>query len=81
MEKKSDITKTIALILIILTVVISATSTWVLINKSMSSEPEYPAFNRALIHLNILKGEPYEPVQTDTNSGNVKLFISKAKGG
>lgn len=81
MEKKSDISKTIALILIILTVVISATSTWVLITNSMSSEPAYPAFNKALIHLNILEGEHYEPAQMDSNSGNVKLFVSKSRGG
>jgi hypothetical protein len=80
MEKGSDISKTLALVLIILTVLISATSTWVLITKSMSSEPE-SSINKALVHLRILRGDVQEPLQTDTNSGDVRLFIANSKGG
>jgi hypothetical protein len=80
MEKGSDISKTLALVLILLTVLISATSTWVIVSKSMTSEPT-STFNKALIHLRILKGPVQEPVQTDTNSGDVRLHIAKTKGG
>jgi len=80
MEKKRDISKRFALALIILTVLISATSTWVLVTHSMSAEPG-PAVNKPLIHLFITRGEPLEPAQTDTNSGNVRLLIGKPKGG
>ncbi|MBW2964300.1 hypothetical protein KY363_02470 [Candidatus Woesearchaeota archaeon] len=78
MEKRTDISKALALVLIILTVLISAASTWVLITSSMSSEPG-GSFNRALVHLSILKGPERLPAQADTNSGDVKLYISQPK--
>lgn len=78
MEKGTDISKTLALVLIILTVLISAVSTWVLITSSTSSEPGSP-FNRALIHLSILKGSDRMPAQADANSGDVRLYISQPK--
>ena len=82
MEKRSsDVSKTVALVLIILTVIISAASTWVLITKSMESEPVGGSLNSALVQLRILKASTPEPVASDTNAGDVKLFIAKAKGG
>ena len=78
MEEKRDISKSIALVLIVLTVLISATSTWVLITHSIDSETG-PGFGSALIHLNIFKNRVIEPVQMDSNSGEVKLYISKPK--
>lgn len=80
MEKKSDISKGLALVLIILTVLISATSTWVIITKSISPEPE-SGFNKALISLHILKAPDSGSVATDTNSGDVRLYIANSKGG
>lgn len=80
MEKKSDISKRLALVLILMTVLISATSTWVLINSSISSEHEESSFNKALIHLHILPAPVKEPVQTDSNSGDIRLYIA-SKGG
>lgn len=79
-KKSDDVSKTIALVLIILTVIISATSTWVLITQSMSSESTDSGFNKALIHLRILRGEAPAHLQSDTNAGDVKLFIAD-KGG
>ncbi|MBN1544103.1 hypothetical protein JW898_01420 [Candidatus Woesearchaeota archaeon] len=81
MEKGSDISKSLALVLIILTIFISAVSTWMLINKSVGSGSEEGGLNRALVQLHILKGPVYEPLQTDTNSGDVKLYIARTKGG
>jgi hypothetical protein len=78
MEEKGDISKSVALVLIIIIVLISATSTWVLITHSMDSE-DVPGFGSALIHLNIFKNRVVEPVQTDSNSGEVRLYISKPK--
>jgi len=80
MKKESDVSKVLAFILIILTVMISATSTWVLITKSMSNEPQQSRFNKALIFLHILKGPVEEPTQTDSNSGDVSVFIAKNGG-
>lgn len=81
MEKGSDVSKTVAFVLIILTVLISATSTWVLITSSMSSEPVFPGFNDALVKLHILRGPVMEPLQSDTNAGDVRLYIADTKGG
>ncbi|MFC1741515.1 hypothetical protein ACFL3V_03190 [Nanoarchaeota archaeon] len=81
MRKESDISKRVALVLIILTVVISAASTWVLITKSMDSNPVHDGFNKALVQLHILRGPVEDPFQSDTNSGDVKLYIAKTKGG
>ena len=75
-----DISKTLAFVLIILTVMISATGTWVLITSSMGPE-QGPSVNRALIHLYINRGQVVEPVQTDSNAGDVRLVIAKSKGG
>ncbi len=80
MSKESDISKTLAFVLIILTVMISAASTWVLVDRTMSSEPE-SSFNDALIRLHILRGQVEEPVQTDTNAGDVRLYIADKRGG
>ena len=79
-KKSDDVSKTITLVLIILTVIISATSTWVLITNSLGSEPAGSGFNNALIHLRILRGDAPAPLQSDTNAGDVKLFIAD-KGG
>jgi hypothetical protein len=78
MEEKGDISRSVALVLIILTVLISATSTWVLITHSMESD-KGSGLGDALVHLNIFKSRVREPVQTDTNSGQVSLYIAKAK--
>jgi len=79
MEKGSDISKTLALVLVILTVIISATSTWVLITNSM--DYDMPArFDAALLRLHILKGDVKVPMQTDANAGDVKIFIAKQGG-
>ncbi|MFH1064359.1 MAG: hypothetical protein V1729_04725 [Candidatus Woesearchaeota archaeon] len=80
MKKESDVSKTLALVLIILTVMISATSTWVLITNSMSPQPEQSGLNKVMILLHIIKGPVNEPMQTDYNSGDVKLFISDNGG-
>ena len=78
MEKRSDVSKTVALVLIILTVLISTTSTWVLITSSMSSEPVFPGFNNALIKLHILNGPSTEPIQSDTNAGDWSRYYSNS---
>ena len=80
MEKGSDISKSLALALILLTVLVSAASTWVLVTTSVGSD-EPSGLNDALVMLHILKGHPKEPFQMDSNSGDVKLFISRPKGG
>jgi hypothetical protein len=80
MEKRIDISKRLALVLIILTVLISAVSTWVLISSSIGPG-EGSSVNDVLVRLNILKGPVREPVQTDSNTGDVTLFIAKSKGG
>jgi len=79
-EKGNDISKRLALILIVLTVIISAACTWVLISSTSESDSTQGAFG-AIIHLNILKGKSVEPVLTDSNSGNVQLNIVNKKGG
>ncbi len=80
MKKESDVSKTIALVLIILTVMISATSTWVLITSSMSPEPQQSGLNKVMVFLHILKSPVSEPMQTDYNSGDVQLFIANDGG-
>jgi predicted acyltransferase len=78
MEKGSDVSKGLALVLIILTVLVSAVSTWVLITSSMESEIA-PSNGFSLVHLNIFKSRAAEPTLMDANSGNARLVI--AKGG
>ncbi len=79
-KKEKNNFKTLALVLVILTVLISATSTWMLITNSMNSEPD-SSFNKALVQLRIIKGQTVELPQTDSNAGDVKLYIAESKGG
>jgi hypothetical protein len=76
MEKGSDVPKTLAFTLIILTVLISAASTWVLVTKSIGNEPLL-SLNSAIVHLNIFKNNVREPALYDSNAGNARLFIAK----
>ncbi len=80
MEKKSDTSKVLAFVLIVLTVLISATSTWLLITSSMDS-PVPSVFDKVLISLNIIKNRPAQNVQMDSNAGQATIFIAKSKGG
>jgi hypothetical protein len=80
MEEKSDISKSVALVLILLTVFISAASTWMLITHSMDSDSG-PGLGDAIVHLSIFKSRVREPVQTDSNSGEVRLYVAKRNGG
>ena len=78
MENGSDVSKKLALVLILLTVFISAASTWLLVTSSVNPDVG-ESFNSAIIHLNIFRNRVNEPAQTDSNAGNARLFI--AKGG
>ena len=74
--EKGDVPKRLAMALVILTVLISGASTWVLITKSSYVEP-FSGINDALVHLNIFKNRAQEQFTSDANSANVKLYISK----
>ena len=76
MEKESDVPKTLAFTLIILTVLVSAASTWVLVTKSIGNEP-LPSLNSAILHLNIFKNNVHAPALSDSNAGNARIFIAK----
>jgi hypothetical protein len=78
MEKGSDVPKALAFTLIILTVLISAASTWVLVTKSMDSSPSF-SLNMANVQLGILKGFYKEPLLKDSNEGNARIYIAKPK--
>ena len=78
--QKKDMPKSIALVLVLLTVVISAATTWLVIDRSFSSEPLYSE-GSGIIALNIRKGESLQPGLKDSNSADVKLNIVKNKGG
>lgn len=80
MKKESEISKTIALVLIILTVMVSATSTWMIITSSMDPAQDQTGLGKVMVFLNILKGPVTEPVQTDQNTGDVQLFIAENGG-
>jgi len=79
-EKESDMHKGVVITLIILTVLVSAVSTWMLITSSMDSQTPSSS-NSVLVHLNIFKSRAIEPVLSDANGGNARLIIAKSKGG
>ncbi|MBW2968352.1 hypothetical protein KY362_07770 [Candidatus Woesearchaeota archaeon] len=80
MEKKKEISKTLAFALVVLTVLISAASTWIIIDKTLDSPGPHPTLSETLVRLHILRGPVVEPAQTDSNAGQVQLYISD-KGG
>jgi hypothetical protein len=79
MMEKGDVPKALAFTLIILTVLISAASTWVLVTRSIDSKPLL-SLNSAIVHLNIFRNNVHEPALSDSNAGNARIFIAK-KGG